>query len=62
MQAWLSEASEAHKLRVPRRRPIKVAVGLALLVGWGLVAMLDALFRVRSRSTCGRVWASSAPD
>jgi hypothetical protein len=46
MQAWLSEAGEAHRARIRRRRPIKVAVGLALLVGWGLVAMFDALFRV----------------
>jgi phage shock protein PspC (stress-responsive transcriptional regulator) len=46
MQAWLAEAGEAHRIRVRRRRPIKVAVGLALLVGWGLVAMFDALFRV----------------
>ena len=46
MQAWLAEAGEAHRIRVTRRRPIKVAVLLALLVGWGLVAMFDALFRV----------------
>jgi phage shock protein PspC (stress-responsive transcriptional regulator) len=46
MQAWLAEAGEAHRIRVRRRRPIKVAVGLALLLGWGLVAMFDALFRV----------------
>ena len=46
MQAWLAEAGEAHRNRVIRRRPIKVAVLLALLVGWGLVAMFDALFRV----------------
>lgn len=46
MQAWLAEAGEAHRNRVRRRRPIKVAVALALLLGWGLVAMFDALFRV----------------
>ena len=46
MQAWLSEASEAHRARVARRRPIKIGVGLALLVGWGFVAMLDAFTRV----------------
>lgn len=46
MQAWLSEASEAHKQRVRRRRPIKVAVALALLLGWGFVALLDATTRV----------------
>jgi hypothetical protein len=46
MQAWLAEAGQAHRVRVQRRRPIKVAVLLALLVGWGLVALLDAAFRV----------------
>jgi len=46
MQAWLAEAGEAHRVRVQRRRPIKIAMLLALLVGWGLVAMFDALFRV----------------
>jgi phage shock protein PspC (stress-responsive transcriptional regulator) len=46
MQAWLAEAGAAHRIRVQRRRPIKVAVLLALLVGWGLVALLDAAFRV----------------
>lgn len=46
MQAWLTEASEAQRVRVQRRRPTKIAVLLALLVGWGLVALFDALFRV----------------
>ncbi|MDQ2838666.1 MAG: PspC domain-containing protein [Actinomycetota bacterium] len=46
MQAWLSEAGEAHRVRVQRRRPIKVGVGLALVAGWGFVAMLDAFTRV----------------
>jgi hypothetical protein len=46
MQAWLAEASEAHRIRLQRRRPIKVAMLLALLIGWGLVALFDALFRV----------------
>src|SRR6185312_8770708 len=46
MQAWLAEAGEAHRRRVLRRRPIKLAVLLALLVGWGLVALFDAAFRV----------------
>ncbi|HEX2902164.1 MAG TPA: PspC domain-containing protein [Jatrophihabitans sp.] len=46
MQAWLTEASEAHRERVRRRRPIKVGVGLALLLGWGFVALLDAINRV----------------
>jgi phage shock protein PspC (stress-responsive transcriptional regulator) len=46
MQAWLAEAGEAHRIRVQRRRPIKLAVLLALAVGWGLVALFDAAFRV----------------
>ncbi|HTZ43894.1 MAG TPA: PspC domain-containing protein [Jatrophihabitans sp.] len=46
MQAWLAEAGEAHRTRVRRRRPIKIAVGLALLVGWGVVGMLDGFTRV----------------
>lgn len=46
MQAWLAEAGEAHRVRVRRRRPIKVGVGLALVAGWGFVAMLDAFTRV----------------
>lgn len=46
MQAWLSEAAEAHRERVRRRRPIKLAVGLLLLLGWGFVALLDAANRV----------------
>jgi len=46
MQAWLAEAGEAHRRRVLRRRPVKIAVLLALVLGWGLVAMLDAFTRV----------------
>jgi phage shock protein PspC (stress-responsive transcriptional regulator) len=46
MQAWFSEASEAHRKRLQRRRPVKIGVALALLVGWGLVAMLDGFNRV----------------
>ncbi len=45
MQEWLSEASEAHRKRVVRRRPIKVAVGLALVIGWAIVALFDAFNR-----------------
>ncbi len=46
MQAWIAEASEAHRERVTRRRPIKVGTGLALLAGWTVVALLDAFTRV----------------
>ncbi|MEO9240699.1 MAG: PspC domain-containing protein, partial [Jatrophihabitantaceae bacterium] len=46
MQAWLTEAGEAHRRRVSRRRPIKIAVGLALVAGWAIVALLDAFTRV----------------
>jgi phage shock protein PspC (stress-responsive transcriptional regulator) len=46
MQAWIAEASEAHRERVKRRRPIKVGVGLALVAGWAVVALLDAFTRV----------------
>jgi len=46
MQAWLAETGEAHRRRVLRRRPIKIGVLLALVLGWGLVAMLDAFTRV----------------
>jgi len=46
MQAWLSEAGAAHRERLRRRRPIKVAAGLCLAIAWAVVAMLDAFRRV----------------
>jgi phage shock protein PspC (stress-responsive transcriptional regulator) len=46
MQAWLAEAAEAHRSRIRRRRPIKVAVGLALVAAWTFIALLDAFNRV----------------
>lgn len=46
MQVWIAEASEAHRKRVERRRPIKVGTGLALVTGWAVVALLDAFTRV----------------
>jgi len=46
MQEWLAEASEAHRQRVRRRRPIKIGVLLALIAGWGFVGLLDAFNRV----------------
>ncbi|MGI8666672.1 MAG: PspC domain-containing protein [Jatrophihabitans sp.] len=46
MQAWIAETSNAHRVRVQRRRPIKVGVGLALVAGWAIVALLDAFTRV----------------
>lgn len=45
MQAWLSEATEAHRARVQRRRPVKLAIGLALVLGWGIVALFDTFNR-----------------
>ena len=46
MQAWISETSAAHRLRVGRRRPIKLGVALSLIAGWGAVALSDAFTRV----------------
>jgi hypothetical protein len=46
MQAWLSEASAAHRERVRRRRPIKVGVAVSLAIAWAVVALLDGFGRV----------------
>lgn len=46
MQAWLSEAGEAHRARVQRRRPIKVGAGLGLAAAWAALALADAFNRV----------------
>jgi len=46
MQAWFSEASLAHRQRIERRRPVKVAVALSLLLGWGALALIDAAWRL----------------
>jgi len=46
MQAWLSEAAEARRIRVQRRRPIKIGVALAVILGWAVVGVVDAVNRV----------------
>lgn len=46
MQAWFSEANAAHRERVRRRRPIKIAVGLGLAAGWAIAAIADLTGRI----------------
>lgn len=46
MQAWLAEASAAHRQRVRRRRPIKVGAAAGLAIAWAVVALTDAVNRV----------------
>jgi phage shock protein PspC (stress-responsive transcriptional regulator) len=46
MQAWLAEASAAHRQRVRRRRPIKVGAAVGLAIAWAVVALTDAVNRV----------------
>jgi len=46
MQAWLAEASAAHRQRVRRRRPIKVGAAAGLAIAWAAVALTDAVNRV----------------
>jgi len=46
MKSWYSEAAEAHKLRVRRRRPVKVAVALGLFGIWGVIALVNVVHRV----------------
>jgi phage shock protein PspC (stress-responsive transcriptional regulator) len=46
MQEWFVEANEAHRKRLQRRRPIKVAVGLGLVAAWGIIALFDGFGRV----------------
>jgi len=43
---WHTESQVARRERVRRRRPLRVAVGLALVAGWAVVAVLDAANRV----------------
>ncbi|MBV9822000.1 MAG: hypothetical protein JO144_07105, partial [Actinobacteria bacterium] len=46
MQAWIAEASAAHRERVRRRRPIKVGVAVCLAIAWAVVGLIDAASRV----------------
>jgi phage shock protein PspC (stress-responsive transcriptional regulator) len=46
MQAWVSEASEARKQRLARRRPIKIGVAVALGIAWATLAVFNAFNRV----------------
>jgi phage shock protein PspC (stress-responsive transcriptional regulator) len=46
MQAWVSEASEARKQRLARRRPIKIGVATALGLGWATLAVFNSFNRV----------------
>jgi phage shock protein PspC (stress-responsive transcriptional regulator) len=45
MREWYTEAQQARRERQRRRRPIKVATGLALLAGWAVVGLVDAFHR-----------------
>jgi phage shock protein PspC (stress-responsive transcriptional regulator) len=46
MQSWYTEAYEARRQRLARRRPIKVGVGISLLVAWAVLAVFNAVTRV----------------
>jgi phage shock protein PspC (stress-responsive transcriptional regulator) len=46
MQSWYTEAQEARKQRVARRRPIKIGVGVSLLVAWAAIALVNSFKRV----------------
>ncbi|MGX7680973.1 PspC domain-containing protein [Jatrophihabitans sp. DSM 45814] len=46
MSDWYNEAKAAKKQRQARRKPLKVAVGVTLLVGLGAIGIVDALHRV----------------
>lgn len=46
MQSWFAEANAAHRQRVYRRRPIKIAAAIALAAGWGITAAADVSGRV----------------
>jgi phage shock protein PspC (stress-responsive transcriptional regulator) len=46
MQSWYTEAYEARQQRLARRRPIKMGVGISLLVAWAVLAVFNTFTRV----------------
>jgi phage shock protein PspC (stress-responsive transcriptional regulator) len=46
MQSWYTEANEARRRRLARRRPVKMGVGISLLVAWAVLAVFNTFKRV----------------
>jgi hypothetical protein len=46
MSSWYAEASQAHRERLARRRPVKVGVAIGLLGGWAVLALFNVFGRV----------------